>query len=69
MFTQQDIDKAVTAERERSAKIAEGEPHHERYRTWPWWKPQPDGTRGNLANENETVRHCDKIAAAIRNPS
>lgn len=50
---------------EEAAKIAEGEVYLYRYRTWPWWQ-NPDGTKGNRANESELVKHCDVIAAAIR---
>jgi hypothetical protein len=51
---------------EAAAKIAEGEVYHGRYRTWPWWKPQADGTRGNLDKEDPQVKHADATAAAIR---
>lgn len=67
-FTAADVCRLVIAEREACAEIAVGEVYHnERFRTWPWWKPQPDGTRGNRSNESDIVRHADDIAAAIRN--
>lgn len=53
---------------ENAAKIAEGEAYEAyegRYRTWPWWENK-DGSQGNMSNENYLVKHCDKIAAAIR---
>lgn len=63
-----DIARALLAERERAAKIAEGEVYAHRYRTWPFWPVQKDGTRGNRSSASEIVKHCDKIAAAIRSP-
>lgn len=58
--------RAVMAERERCAKIAEGQTYKERYRTWAWWLPLRDGTRGNVSQQSEMARHADDIAAAIR---
>jgi hypothetical protein len=63
---QVDIARAILAERERCARIARGDVYSERYRTWPWWEVQKDGTRGNRSRESELVKHCDDIAAAIR---
>lgn len=51
---------------EEAAKMAEGEQYKGRYRTWPWWKPDQYGNRGNLDKDREIVKHCDDIAAAIR---
>lgn len=52
-------------EREKCAKVAEGEVYKERYRTWPWWKLD-DGTVGNASHESAHVKHADAIASAIR---
>lgn len=60
------IARALLAERERCAAIATGEVYKERYRTWPFWPVQRDGTRGNRSNESDLVRHADDIATAIR---
>jgi hypothetical protein len=49
----------------QAAQIARGDIYHERYRTWPFWEQNPDGTRGNRANDSALVIHCDKIAGAI----
>lgn len=64
----QAIARAIMAERERCAKIAKGEVYAHFYRTWPFWPVQKDGKRGNLSNDSEIVKHCDKIAAAILDP-
>ncbi len=54
------IDHAVAAERERCAKIVEGEVFKEVYRTWP---QIGDGDR---ATDSDIVQHCNALAAAIR---
>jgi len=48
------------AERERCAKLVEGEIYKERYRIWPGldW--------GNRDRDQELVRFCDAMAALIR---
>lgn len=51
---------------ERAARVAEGEVYHERYRTWPFWPVNETGGRGNRDRDDELVKHCDRIAAAIR---
>jgi hypothetical protein len=46
---------------EECAKIVEGQVIHHRYREWPAASAQ-----GNRENESEIVRHCDRLAEAIR---
>lgn len=55
------VEKAVAAERERCAKIIEGDLYEHRYRTWPWFGD------GNRSNDSEMVKFCDAAATAIRN--
>jgi len=52
--------EAVEKERERCARIVEGEVFHHRYRTWPAW-----GT-GNRAQDSELGTLTAALAAAIR---
>jgi hypothetical protein len=48
-------------QRERCAKIAEGEVVFEHYRRWPCWQPH-----GDRSKEWEGTQLADAIAAAIR---
>lgn len=59
------ISDAILAERKRCADVARGEVYKGRYRTWPFWPVQRDGTRGNRDNESDLVRHADAIAEEI----
>ena len=53
---------AINAERERCAKIVEGEVYETRYRKWP-----QISTIGNRAEDSEVAKHCRALAAVIRN--
>ncbi len=55
------VEKAIFAERERCAKIVQGEVHKEHYRMWP-----QISTVGNRSDDSDIVKFCDKLAAAIR---
>lgn len=46
----------------RCASIIEGKVVFSRYREWPEVSGQ-----GNRDNDNPLVRHCDRLASAIRN--
>lgn len=64
------IAEALREEYERgledAARVAEGEPYKDHYRTWPWQLPRKGYGKGNYRNEDEIVIHSDKIATAIR---
>lgn len=53
-------DRSTATERERCARIVEGEVYKELYREWPGigW--------GNRASDSELVRFADALAARIR---
>jgi hypothetical protein len=53
-------EQAVVAERERCARLVEGDVFMTRYRQWP---KVNDGSR---SNESEIVKLCDALAALIR---
>lgn len=55
------IQSAIDDERERCAKIVQGEVYKERYRKWPQISEE-----GNLSNDSYTVKHCNELAAVIR---
>ncbi len=57
----QAIDFAVTGERERCAKIVEGQSYKEHYRMWP-----EVSTVGNRSMDDETTKHCMALATAVR---
>lgn len=51
---------ALENERERCAKIVEGQSFREHYREWPWF-----GT-GNRSNDSDLVIFCDAAVTQIR---
>lgn len=57
------VEKAILNERERCAKIVQGEVHKERYRMWPRLSKS-----GNRSDDSDIVKFCDSLAAAIRDP-
>lgn len=58
--------RATMAERERCAKIVEGEVYKHRYRTWPLLSPGQHEEPGNRSEDSDITKHCHKLAAALR---
>lgn len=52
---------ARDAERERCAKLVEGEVYKDHYRKWPMISAD-----GNRSNDDDVVKYCDALASLIR---
>jgi len=62
-ITQELINEAL----EQAAKLAEGKVYKEVYVTWPWWRTDAFGNRGNIHRNDDRATHCQRIAYEIRN--
>ena len=60
-WTDYELDVAVAAERERCARIVEGDVYFDHYRKWPLISPE-----GNRSKDSEVAKHCSALATVIR---